>query len=625
MASNTISIIIQAKDQASSTIKHLGDEVDNASSKTKSFGNVSAGVFGAVAGVASMLATKAISAVTDSIDAAVKRVDTLNNFPRIMSNFGVSAGDATKMIKDLDKGVRGLPTTLNDIATLAEGFVPLTKNTKEATDTALALNNAILAGGAPAQVQTAALEQFRQALAKGVPDLQDWKTLEMAMPAQLQQVTKELGLGSGNLKDYANNGLGLYKAMKDGKLSMDDFNHAIVKLNSDGVGGLPSLAKQAKNATQGIQTGMTNARTAVTRGVADIIQAIGSKRISDAISGVGRAFEILLNFVADTIDVFKKYGPQIKVVASAMIVLGSAIAAYKAGVLAANAATAIHSALIYATGTRYLVMNGAIIAVKGAVTAATVAQAAWNTVMSLNPIGLVLGAVAALTAIIGLSTLATDNETSSIDLLNNARQRQADLADKARQKENDLRDAQLDVEGANLRVEHATDNYNDAVKTYGKYSLQARDAAYELKQANKDLADSTYNLNQKQSDELVNLGDLVGALDKLNGKHVEYTVNGQNVAAWKQDGKTFVGGAFASGTNYAPGGVAMVGEHGPELVHLPRGAQVDPAWKTRSQGVSSGDTNITISGTINIATPEAADAFWNRIDKTQRLAKVGMA
>ena len=33
---------------------------------------------------------------------------------------------------------------------------------------------------------------------------------------------------------------------------------------------------------------------------------------------------------------------------------------------------------------------------------------------------------------------------------------------------------------------------------------------------------------------------------------------------------------FATGTNYAPGGLAKVGEHGPELVNLPRGAQVIP-------------------------------------------------
>jgi phage-related tail protein len=33
---------------------------------------------------------------------------------------------------------------------------------------------------------------------------------------------------------------------------------------------------------------------------------------------------------------------------------------------------------------------------------------------------------------------------------------------------------------------------------------------------------------------------------------------------------------FASGTNNAPGGLAVVGEKGPELVNLPRGSQVIP-------------------------------------------------
>lgn len=33
---------------------------------------------------------------------------------------------------------------------------------------------------------------------------------------------------------------------------------------------------------------------------------------------------------------------------------------------------------------------------------------------------------------------------------------------------------------------------------------------------------------------------------------------------------------FANGTNFAPGGAALVGERGPELVHLPRGSRVTP-------------------------------------------------
>ena len=42
----------------------------------------------------------------------------------------------------------------------------------------------------------------------------------------------------------------------------------------------------------------------------------------------------------------------------------------------------------------------------------------------------------------------------------------------------------------------------------------------------------------------------------------------------------FIGGAFASGTMSAPGGLALVGEMGPEIVSLPRRSQVIPAERT---------------------------------------------
>lgn len=45
---------------------------------------------------------------------------------------------------------------------------------------------------------------------------------------------------------------------------------------------------------------------------------------------------------------------------------------------------------------------------------------------------------------------------------------------------------------------------------------------------------------------------------------------------------------FASGTPYAPGGMALVGERGPELVNLPRGSRVHDAQATAAMGVGVG-------------------------------------
>lgn len=64
---------------------------------------------------------------------------------------------------------------------------------------------------------------------------------------------------------------------------------------------------------------------------------------------------------------------------------------------------------------------------------------------------------------------------------------------------------------------------------------------------------------------------------------------------------------FASGTSYAPGGWALVGERGPELVNLPRGSQVTPANETRQ--ALSGTTVHVHPGAIvlNIANGNARE------------------
>jgi hypothetical protein len=57
--------------------------------------------------------------------------------------------------------------------------------------------------------------------------------------------------------------------------------------------------------------------------------------------------------------------------------------------------------------------------------------------------------------------------------------------------------------------------------------------------------------------------------------------------------------SFATGTRFAPGGMAMVGEAGPEFVNLPRGSQV--INNAQSSSMNMGGININIGGN---ATPE---------------------
>jgi len=261
------------------------------------------------------LISKTMSALNNSLDGAIKRVDTLNNFPRVMSNLGIATEDATKAVNELSDGLLGLPTTLNDGVSAVQRFTSQNGDVQKSTKIFLALNNAILAGGASMEVQSSALEQLSQAYAKGKPDAMEWRSMLTAMPAQLKQVAKYMG--------YTSTAVGgdLYEAIQKGKISMDDFMQAIVTLNDKGIGEFASFAEQAKSSTGGITTSITNVKTAITRGLANSIEALNKAlknanlpTVNDMIQKVGTTISKAFNKVNESIGKikFEKLIPVVK-------------------------------------------------------------------------------------------------------------------------------------------------------------------------------------------------------------------------------------------------------------------------------------------------------------------------
>lgn len=248
----------------------------------------------AVGVVLSKALTKIASMISNQLDAAISRVDTLNRFPKMMANLGISANDAEDSITKMSESLQGLPTTLDSAASAVQRFTSKNGDVAKSTDLFLALNNAILAGGAPAQDQASALEQLSQAYAKGKPDMMEWRTAMQAMPAQLNQVAKAMGFGDNAAAE-------LGEALRNGNVSMDDFMNTIVKLNKTGVDGFLSFEEQAKNSTGGIGTAFTVMQSRITQGVAAIINEIGAANIADSLIGIGNAIKDILKAVADVV------------------------------------------------------------------------------------------------------------------------------------------------------------------------------------------------------------------------------------------------------------------------------------------------------------------------------------
>ena len=238
---------------------------------------------GAVIGAASAITSKAMDTIGSSISSAVSRSDQMNNFPKVMKNLGYSSEDAAKSIKKISDSLDGLPTTSSAMTGMVQQLAPLTSNLDEATTISLAFNNAMLAGGASTMEQENALAQYTQMLSAGTVDMAAWRSIQAAMPGQLNQVAEAM-MGAGH------NANDLYASMKDGTYSFDDFNKAIVDLNQNGFAQYASFAQQAKDATQGIGTAIENVRNRVAKAVQKVVEAFGVENIAGAINGFSSQF-----------------------------------------------------------------------------------------------------------------------------------------------------------------------------------------------------------------------------------------------------------------------------------------------------------------------------------------------
>lgn len=329
--------------------------------------------------------SKAAGVISSSLDGAISRVDTLNQFPRVMSQLGYGADSASAAIGKMSDHIQGLPTKLDSIAGSVQRVVPKFKDVGKATDVMLAFNDALVAGGQSSQVQEAALEQYVQGISKGKFELEEWRSIQTAMPGQLDAVAQSM-LGAGKSSND------LYEALKSGKVSVDDFADAFVKLDSEGINGMASFAEQAKTGSAGIATSMSNAANAVTVQIAKIIDKInengeiaaGFDAIKQAVTEFGGAAVTAVGWVKDNFGT---------------------IAPIVAAVGAAFTALQIVPAIMPAVGA-----VKSLVAVVRSVGAASVAIKVLGSAVAAvgGPVTIVIAAIAALVAI--FATLYATNQ-----------------------------------------------------------------------------------------------------------------------------------------------------------------------------------------------------------------------
>ena len=296
MSAHTIEAILTAKDQGFSST------MDKAVGKTESFGQkLKSGLgFGTWMAIGQKAVGAVFGLINSSVDGAVKRFDTLNNYPKVMQSLGFGAKEAEASIKALGDGITYLPTTLDRVASQTQQFVAITGDIDKATKLTLALNNAMASGGQSAEQQASAINQWTQAMAKGKPDLQDWRALVQTAPAQMNQLA-EATLGAGKTQSD------LYEAMKNGTVTMDEVTDTMIKMSEEGGAGFESWAEQAKSAGAGIGMAIGNVKASVQRNLAEVMGGIDTMLskfggISGVIQSVIPVFDSLGTTIASVFN-----------------------------------------------------------------------------------------------------------------------------------------------------------------------------------------------------------------------------------------------------------------------------------------------------------------------------------
>lgn len=302
LGSYYITIMPSMKGFTSQVHKELGD-LGNAGGSKFSGGFLDVLKGSAIGTTLGNLASKAGNSIMDGLSTGISRLDTIQNYPRVMESLGYSTDEADKSIRTIMDHLDGLPTATQDMVTLTQAISDSTGDLDLATRAALGFNDMMLANGASAAEVATAQGVLNRVLGKGSATAAQWQSLTSVMPAQLGLVAKHM-LGAGASTED------LHEALENGTVGWNDFLQAIADLDKSGYideagRQIASFEEQARANSDGIGTAIDNIKNRIGAGWADILAAIGRSDISGAINTMSYGVRDGMSRIADGITYVK--------------------------------------------------------------------------------------------------------------------------------------------------------------------------------------------------------------------------------------------------------------------------------------------------------------------------------
>lgn len=335
-----------------------------------------------------------------SLQSVVKSgLDYNRSMESYLTNFKVMLGDeqlAAEKLEEIRKMAASTPFSLSDLT--------------EGTQT-------LLQFGIAADDTTGVLKQLGDISLGNADKLQTlvraYGKMSSAQKVTLENVNMMIDAGFNPLNQICDatgeSMSALYKRISDGKVSFNELEAAVAAATSEGGQFYNGMLEASQTFNGRLST------------LKDNVAALTGELTSGLFSALGdiivKANELVVSITEDDAKM-AALKETIGVLTAAVVAVTAAVLSYKATVAATTAITALHTAATTA-------MAAAHKAAAAGATGLQVAQAALNTVLSANPIGLVVAALAALAA--GLVTAYHTSETFR-NIVNRAFQAVASIA-----------------------------------------------------------------------------------------------------------------------------------------------------------------------------------------------------
>lgn len=317
-----ISAVLTLKDKdfsanakkATSVTKNMERELKHARNTVSNFGKTATSSFKSVAtGAASIVGaigiTKAFSSafnlVRNSLDSAFARIDTMEQFDRVMTTMLGSTEAANKALEDTSAIVKGTAYGLNTAAGAVQQFATSGTSIDKATGYVSAFSDAVaFYGDGTDETFSRVSRAMAEMATSGTASLGSIRTLTEANIPVFQIYADATGRSAEEVQ----------KSLEKGEISAEHFLDTLTGAMMEGTDKFASIQGAAKEAGASWSGSFANMRAAVTRGTMGIINSIdemltknGLPDMRGMIANFGSAFEGVLNKASEKVPVVTGY------------------------------------------------------------------------------------------------------------------------------------------------------------------------------------------------------------------------------------------------------------------------------------------------------------------------------